>query len=112
MQWGIALLADFKEHVRFLDTTLRDGEQTPGVSLTPEKKLDIARQLDKLGVAFPTLPADPAATLGNARPAVLPTTLIIDPTGRLTANLVGPQTLESLAAAIGRSPPESGAGQH
>jgi len=29
---------------------LRDGEQTPGISLTPEKKLEIARQLDKLGV--------------------------------------------------------------
>ena len=36
--------------MRFLDTTLRDGEQTPGVSLTPAKKLDIARQLDRLGV--------------------------------------------------------------
>jgi D-citramalate synthase len=36
--------------VRFLDTTLRDGEQTPGVSLTPAKKLNIARQLDLLGV--------------------------------------------------------------
>ncbi|RLE41398.1 2-isopropylmalate synthase [Candidatus Woesearchaeota archaeon] len=32
------------------DTTLRDGEQTPGVSLTPEKKLRIARQLDALEV--------------------------------------------------------------
>ena len=29
---------------------MRDGEQTPGVSLTPEKKLEIAKQLDKLGV--------------------------------------------------------------
>lgn len=29
---------------------MRDGEQTPGVSLTPEKKLRIARQLDELGV--------------------------------------------------------------
>lgn len=36
--------------VRILDTTLRDGEQTPGVSLTPEQKLQIARQLDLLGV--------------------------------------------------------------
>jgi D-citramalate synthase len=36
--------------VKFLDTTLRDGEQTPGVSLTPVKKLDIAKQLDRLGV--------------------------------------------------------------
>jgi len=32
------------------DTTLRDGEQTPGVSLTPEKKIEIAKHLDKLGV--------------------------------------------------------------
>jgi 2-isopropylmalate synthase len=33
-----------------LDTTLRDGEQTPGVSLTAEDKIEIARQLSKLGV--------------------------------------------------------------
>ena len=36
--------------VRIFDTTLRDGEQTPGVSLTPEEKVVIARQLDQLGV--------------------------------------------------------------
>jgi D-citramalate synthase len=36
--------------IKVLDTTLRDGEQTPGVSLTPEKKLQIAKQLDVLGV--------------------------------------------------------------
>ena len=51
MKWGIALSSDrFAEKIRIFDTTLRDGEQTPGISLTPEKKLKIARQLDVLGV--------------------------------------------------------------
>ena len=36
--------------VRIFDTTLRDGEQTPGVSLTPNEKLEIALKLDELGV--------------------------------------------------------------
>jgi 2-isopropylmalate synthase len=36
--------------IRILDTTLRDGEQTPGVSLTADDKIEIAKQLSKLGV--------------------------------------------------------------
>ncbi len=39
-----------EEYVRIYDTTLRDGEQTPGVTLTPQNKVKIAIQLDKLGV--------------------------------------------------------------
>ena len=38
------------DYIRIFDTTLRDGEQTPGVSLTVEDKIEIARQLNKLGV--------------------------------------------------------------
>ena len=33
------------EKVRIFDTTLRDGEQTPGVSVTPEQKLRIVYQI-------------------------------------------------------------------
>jgi len=36
--------------VRIFDTTLRDGEQTPGVSITPEQKIQIAIKLDELGI--------------------------------------------------------------
>ncbi|MCH8022578.1 MAG: 2-isopropylmalate synthase, partial [Thaumarchaeota archaeon] len=38
------------DRVYIFDTTLRDGEQTPGVSLSPDEKMEIAKQLDKLGV--------------------------------------------------------------
>ncbi len=36
--------------IYFFDTTLRDGEQSPGISLNVHEKLEIAKQLDRLGV--------------------------------------------------------------
>jgi 2-isopropylmalate synthase len=36
--------------IRIFDTTLRDGEQSPGASLNHNEKLEIARALDQLGV--------------------------------------------------------------
>jgi 2-isopropylmalate synthase len=38
------------DHVRIFDTTLRDGEQSPGISLNTGEKLEIAHQLARLGV--------------------------------------------------------------
>ncbi|MBI4813274.1 MAG: 2-isopropylmalate synthase, partial [Methanobacterium sp.] len=38
------------EKVKIFDTTLRDGEQTPGVAITPDDKIRIAKRLDRLGV--------------------------------------------------------------
>jgi isopropylmalate/homocitrate/citramalate synthase len=40
----------FRAEVGFYDTTLRDGEQTVGVVLSPEDKLELARGLDELGI--------------------------------------------------------------
>ncbi|MFX1295733.1 MAG: 2-isopropylmalate synthase [Promethearchaeota archaeon] len=41
---------NFPEQVYIFDTTLRDGEQTPGISFTLQEKIIIAKQLDKLGI--------------------------------------------------------------
>lgn len=41
---------DDREHVRIFDTTMRDGEQSPGASMTLEEKIEIARALEALGV--------------------------------------------------------------
>jgi isopropylmalate/homocitrate/citramalate synthase len=54
--------------VQFYDTTLRDGEQTVGVVLSPQQKLEIARKLDELGVSrieagFPRVSAEDAAAI-------------------------------------------------
>jgi isopropylmalate/homocitrate/citramalate synthase len=54
--------------VRFYDTTLRDGEQTVGVVLSPQQKLEIARKLDELGISrieagFPRVSADDAEAI-------------------------------------------------
>ncbi len=39
-----------KEIIKIFDTTLRDGEQSPGASMNTEEKIGIALQLEKLGV--------------------------------------------------------------
>lgn len=44
--------SDRHQQIWIYDTTLRDGAQTEGLSLSTEDKLTIARQLDKLGVPF------------------------------------------------------------
>lgn len=61
------------EYVRIFDTTLRDGEQAPGCTMTLEEKLEVARQLARLNVdiieaGFPAAsPGDWAAVHEIAR---------------------------------------------
>ena len=38
------------DKIYIFDTTLRDGEQTPGVALTTDEKIQIAQKLNNLGV--------------------------------------------------------------
>src|SRR4029079_18622263 len=62
-----------QNRVKIFDTTLRDGEQSPGISLNKQEKLEIAHQLSRLGVdiieaGFPiSSPADFEAVQAIAR---------------------------------------------
>src|SRR3954451_23092384 len=61
------------DRVHIFDTTLRDGEQSPGISLNTQEKVEIAQQLARLGVdvieaGFPiTSPGDFEAVQATAR---------------------------------------------
>jgi isopropylmalate/homocitrate/citramalate synthase len=62
--------------VKFYDTTLRDGEQSVGVVLTPKQKLEIAQALDDLGVGrieagFPRVSSEDAEAFGGIAKAGL-----------------------------------------
>lgn len=62
------MIALFVDKIRFFDTTLRDGEQTPGVSLKPAQKLSIATMLSEIGVD--TIEAGSAAASEGEREAI------------------------------------------
>ncbi len=56
------------DYVRIFDTTLRDGEQCPGATMTSDEKLEVARALSRLGVdvieaGFPAASPDDLAAV-------------------------------------------------
>lgn len=65
----------------------------------------LQEQIKHLQIAMPVLQQDPSMQLGYQRPDALPTTLVFNPEGKLTATLMGPQTVATLAAAIGQTAP-------
>src|SRR5215467_2009078 len=62
-------------YVRIFDTTLRDGEQSPGATMTSSEKLEVARALARLGVdiieaGFPAASPDDLAAVQAIAEAV------------------------------------------
>jgi len=65
--------------------------------LTGESLADL---VEEMGIEFPVLVADPRLKWGVDQPAVLPSTLIINPAGELQQVLVGPQHYEDFRHAL------------
>ena len=66
-----------------------------------DRKMGDALQSDSrsLGLEFKNI-SDPSKALGMERPNVLPTTIVVAPSGEVKAVLVGPQTSDSVLAVI------------
>src|SRR5213592_936407 len=77
------------DRVQIFDTTLRDGEQSPGISLNTQEKLEIAHQLARLGVdiieaGFPiTSPGDAAAVEAIAKAVEVQVICVLARTSKL-----------------------------
>jgi thiol-disulfide isomerase/thioredoxin len=81
------------------------GVQVVGVNFDGVSGETMPRLIAEMGIEFPTLLVDPRERYGLERPRVLPVTLVIDPAGTLVTTLQGPQTVDSLQAAIGDGGP-------
>ncbi|WP_158681513.1 TlpA family protein disulfide reductase [Microbulbifer pacificus] len=71
-----------------------------GVNFDQLPAEQVRLQADRFAIEFPLLAAAPEGRWGQPIPQVLPSTFIIDTTGHWRRTLVGPQTAESLAAAV------------
>jgi thiol-disulfide isomerase/thioredoxin len=65
--------------------------------LSGEALSDLVERMD---IGFPVLLDDPRARWQQPMPGVLPSTLVVDPEGKLRTVLVGPQTFETLSRAV------------
>jgi len=84
--------------ITIFDTTLRDGEQCPGASLTPPEKLEIAKQLARLGVDV-IEGGFPIASPGDAQAVKLIAQTVKGPTIAALARSL-PADIDAAAAAL------------
>lgn len=71
-----------------------------GINFDQRQGDELLRESQTMGITFIQLSEDPGPTLGLERPESLPTTVILTPQGKLHTMLRGPQTIDSLLAAL------------
>ena len=74
--------------------------QVLGINFDGLAGQDLNAAIEKFDIRYPSLSNDPAAQFGEQRPAALPSTLVINPGGKLHTVLLGEQDKASLEAVI------------
>jgi len=97
--WCAPCIREIPELIR-LDKN-NDNVVVFGVNFDSPEGEEIARQIEKMGITFPIYLEDPHVLLGIQMPEVLPTTVLMDPEGKIAGVLVGPQTEAALLSAMG-----------
>ena len=97
--WCAPCVKEIPELIRLDENN--DNVVVFGVNFDAPEGEDIARQIEKMGITFPVYLKDPYVRLGIQMPEVLPTTVLMDPEGKLAGVLVGPQTEATLLSVMG-----------
>jgi thiol-disulfide isomerase/thioredoxin len=71
-----------------------------GMNFDGVQDLALSDLIVRMGIEFPVLTTDPRERWQYDRPSVLPTTIVIDPSGNVVRTLVGPQTRSTLAGIL------------
>lgn len=98
--WAI-WCAPCREEIPELNTLARRGlVDVYAINFDNVSGQTLLDQAAELGIQFPLLSKDPGPGLGISLPSMLPTTLILTPTGDLKTRLMGSQTVEALEREI------------
>lgn len=96
--------APCRQEIPELNTLFRehtDQVLVVGVNFDGVKDVALTDLIARMAIDFPVLVNDPRDRWQYDRPGVLPTTIVIDPSGNVVRTLVGPQTRSVLIRALG-----------
>ena len=101
-EWCAPCRDEIPELNELHDQRLEYGVEVFGVNYDAVRDEKLLESMQRMDIRFPVLTQDPRARWGYEQPAVLPVTVIVGPDGQLRAQMSGPQTLDTLLAAIAK----------
>ncbi len=99
-EWCAPCRKEIPDLNRLHNERASNGVVIVGVNYDGLKGEKLKSLVTEMNIDFPVLVEDPRLRWEQDSPSVLPTTLVIDPAGKLHDVLVGPHTYESFSAAL------------